>query len=240
MILDNVTVVSCETAIGRLPEKFLRREDITLDPGSFICTGLGRWSYRMSTPAQTLHSSPTPNAGALSYRRDSDDMPRDSGKVPKIYNCLHHRSREPRGHERVRNSKMPKTDDDGFEALLEPFYNGKKLTDPISTKDDKYQLLPAFLKVKGELALRLDELPRRHADSLLQVSSSSILTPTITLSTMTSRKSSRRTASSAATSTAASTSSFSTSESIDLPEETPVNPSRRRIMLRRWSADCEI
>lgn len=44
---------------------------------------------------------------------------------------------------------MPMTDDDGFEALLEPFYNGKKLTDPISTKEDKYQLLPAFLKVKG-------------------------------------------------------------------------------------------
>lgn len=40
--------------------------------------------------------------------------------------------------------------DDGFEALLEPFYNGKKLTDPISTKEDKFQLLPAFLKVKGE------------------------------------------------------------------------------------------
>lgn len=42
--------------------------------------------------------------------------------------------------------------DDGFEALLEPFYNGKSLTDPISTKEDKYQLLPAFLKVKGELS----------------------------------------------------------------------------------------
>lgn len=41
--------------------------------------------------------------------------------------------------------------DDGFEALLEPFYNGKKLTDPISTVDDKNQLLPAFLKVKGML-----------------------------------------------------------------------------------------
>ncbi len=39
--------------------------------------------------------------------------------------------------------------DDGFEALLEPFYNGKKLIDPISTKEDKFQLLPAFLKVKG-------------------------------------------------------------------------------------------
>lgn len=43
--------------------------------------------------------------------------------------------------------------DDGFEALLEPFYNGKKLTDPISTKEDKYQLLPAFLKVKGAFSI---------------------------------------------------------------------------------------
>lgn len=46
--------------------------------------------------------------------------------------------------------RMRVTPDDGFEALLEPFYNGKSLTDPISTKEDKYQLLPAFLKVKGE------------------------------------------------------------------------------------------
>ncbi|KAL8365029.1 hypothetical protein RB595_004033 [Gaeumannomyces hyphopodioides] len=47
--------------------------------------------------------------------------------------------------------------DDGFEALLEPFYNGKKLTDPISTAKDKWQLLPAFLKVKG--------LVKQHIDS---------------------------------------------------------------------------
>ncbi|EAQ86597.1 hypothetical protein CHGG_07850 [Chaetomium globosum CBS 148.51] len=49
------------------------------------------------------------------------------------------------------------TIDDGFEALLEPFYNGKSLTDPISTREDKYQLLPAFLKVKG--------LVKQHIDS---------------------------------------------------------------------------
>ncbi|ROT42452.1 DNA-directed RNA polymerase III subunit RPC2 [Sodiomyces alkalinus F11] len=47
--------------------------------------------------------------------------------------------------------------DDGFEALLEPFYDGKKLTDPISTAKDKFQLLPAFLKVKG--------LVKQHIDS---------------------------------------------------------------------------
>lgn len=51
-------------------------------------------------------------------------------------------------------SKMPMVDD-GFEALLEPFYNGKKLTDPISTKEDKFQLLPAFLKVKGKFCLQI-------------------------------------------------------------------------------------
>lgn len=48
---------------------------------------------------------------------------------------------------------MPMIEDDGFEALLEPFYNGKKLNDPIATKEDKYQLLPAFLKVKGRPSL---------------------------------------------------------------------------------------
>lgn len=46
-------------------------------------------------------------------------------------------------------ARMPLIDD-GFEALLEPFYNGKKLTDPVSAKEDKFQLLPAFLKVKGK------------------------------------------------------------------------------------------
>ncbi|PSR87063.1 DNA-directed RNA polymerase III subunit RPC2 [Coniella lustricola] len=51
---------------------------------------------------------------------------------------------------------MPMIQDDGFEALLEPFYNGKKLTDPISTKEDKYQLLPAFLKVKGLIKQHID------------------------------------------------------------------------------------
>jgi DNA-directed RNA polymerase III subunit RPC2 len=53
--------------------------------------------------------------------------------------------------------------DDGFEALLEPFYNGKKLTDPIKTTEDKYQLLPAFLKVKGEPVPRL--LPSVRSNS---------------------------------------------------------------------------
>lgn len=44
-----------------------------------------------------------------------------------------------------------------FSALLEPFYYGKSLTDPINTAEDKWNLLPAFLKVKG--------LVKQHIDS---------------------------------------------------------------------------
>lgn len=46
---------------------------------------------------------------------------------------------------------------DAFDKLLEPFYYGKSLTDPIDTAQDKWNLLPAFLKVKG--------LVKQHIDS---------------------------------------------------------------------------
>ncbi|KAK4867792.1 hypothetical protein LT330_006655 [Penicillium expansum] len=46
---------------------------------------------------------------------------------------------------------------DPFDALLEPFYYNKGLTDPIDTARDKWNLLPAFLKVKG--------LVKQHIDS---------------------------------------------------------------------------
>jgi DNA-directed RNA polymerase III subunit RPC2 len=46
---------------------------------------------------------------------------------------------------------------DPFNALLEPFYYNKSLTDPINTAKDKWNLLPAFLKVKG--------LVKQHIDS---------------------------------------------------------------------------
>ena len=44
-----------------------------------------------------------------------------------------------------------------IDPLLEPFYYGKGLTDPINTARDKWNLLPAFLKVKG--------LIKQHTDS---------------------------------------------------------------------------
>ena len=46
---------------------------------------------------------------------------------------------------------------DGFDALLEPFYCGKSMTEAIDTEKDKWNLLPAFLKVKG--------LVKQHIDS---------------------------------------------------------------------------
>ena len=38
---------------------------------------------------------------------------------------------------------------DAFDAFLQPFYSGKSLTAPIDTAQDKWNLLPAFLRVKG-------------------------------------------------------------------------------------------
>lgn len=46
--------------------------------------------------------------------------------------------------------------DETFEDLLKPVYKGKKLTDEISTAEDKWNLLPAFLKVKGLVKQHLD------------------------------------------------------------------------------------
>ena len=45
---------------------------------------------------------------------------------------------------------------DAFDQLLEPFYYGKSLTDPINTARDKWNLLPAFLKVKGLIKQHID------------------------------------------------------------------------------------
>ncbi|CCE61187.1 hypothetical protein TPHA_0A01020 [Tetrapisispora phaffii CBS 4417] len=46
--------------------------------------------------------------------------------------------------------------DDSFDDLLKPVYKGKKLTDAIDTAEDKWNLLPAFLKVKGLVKQHLD------------------------------------------------------------------------------------
>ena len=40
--------------------------------------------------------------------------------------------------------------------MLQPFYHGKHITDPIDTAKDKWNLLPAFLKVKGLIKQHID------------------------------------------------------------------------------------
>ncbi|GET52373.1 beta and beta-prime subunits of DNA dependent RNA-polymerase [Rhizophagus irregularis DAOM 181602=DAOM 197198] len=49
------------------------------------------------------------------------------------------------------------TSEEAFENLKKTNYAGKKLTDPVKEVEDKWQLLPAFLKVKG--------LVKQHIDS---------------------------------------------------------------------------
>ncbi|KAK5058604.1 DNA-directed RNA polymerase III core subunit ret1 [Exophiala bonariae] len=46
-------------------------------------------------------------------------------------------------------TRKPHHHADSFDAALEPFYYDKSLTDPIDTARDKWNLVPAFLKVKG-------------------------------------------------------------------------------------------
>lgn len=57
---------------------------------------------------------------------------------------------------RRRSSAAGTAHDDTFNELMKPVYKGKKLTDEINTAEDKWNLLPAFLKVKGLVKQHLD------------------------------------------------------------------------------------
>lgn len=57
-------------------------------------------------------------------------------------------------HRMGSNIKQEQTE--AFDDLLNPIYKGKSLTDPINTAEDKWNLLPAFLKVKGLVKQHLD------------------------------------------------------------------------------------
>ncbi|EGW34142.1 DNA-directed RNA polymerase [Spathaspora passalidarum NRRL Y-27907] len=53
-------------------------------------------------------------------------------------------------------SRVAAESDEAFQELFQPEYKGKKLTDEINTAEDKWNLLPAFLKVKGLVKQHLD------------------------------------------------------------------------------------
>lgn len=59
--------------------------------------------------------------------------------------------------EEARDEEPKKPQGDAFDDLLQTYYRGKHLTDSINTAEDKWTLLPAFLKVKG--------LVKQHIDS---------------------------------------------------------------------------
>jgi DNA-directed RNA polymerase III subunit RPC2 len=52
--------------------------------------------------------------------------------------------------------KLQVESDEAFQELFQPEFKGKKLTDEINTAEDKWNLLPAFLKVKGLVKQHLD------------------------------------------------------------------------------------
>jgi DNA-directed RNA polymerase beta subunit len=52
--------------------------------------------------------------------------------------------------------KPTRPHDEALDAMLEPFYDGKHITDPVNTAEDKWNLLPAFLKVKGLIKQHID------------------------------------------------------------------------------------
>ena len=75
-------------------------------------------------------------------------------KAPALAAAAVHESRPPKVQKTVTAEVKPT---DSFDELLQTYYKGKHLTDSISTAEDKWTLLPAFLKVKG--------LVKQHIDS---------------------------------------------------------------------------
>ncbi|KAB8339007.1 hypothetical protein FH972_021946 [Carpinus fangiana] len=97
-------------------------------------------------PAATGTEAHTSAAKQTRSTEDADNNGAKSHPHDKII------GRKPKARRMVESGQ-----DDAFDALLEPFYYGKSLTDKIDTARDKWNLLPAFLKVKG--------LVKQHIDS---------------------------------------------------------------------------
>ncbi|RAL12080.1 DNA-directed RNA polymerase III core subunit RET1 [Aspergillus homomorphus CBS 101889] len=108
-------------------------------------------NLRSTQPGEAASSSRLGNADASKRRRLSQSKPAPPPKEPSpVVEEQPQGSDEEHSHTSYRHR-------DPFDALLEPFYYNKGLTDPINTAQDKWNLLPAFLKVKG--------LVKQHIDS---------------------------------------------------------------------------
>lgn len=84
---------------------------------------------------------------------DSEDETLGNSRAQQPKASIHGKAQKPSS--RSRRHHQPR--DAAYDALLEPWYYSKSLTDPIKTAEDKWNLLPAFLKVKG--------LVKQHIDS---------------------------------------------------------------------------
>ncbi|KAL8754613.1 MAG: hypothetical protein Q9199_004224 [Rusavskia elegans] len=98
-------------------------------------------------PDRSKEDEPAKAAKPKGKRKPADAIPKD--KDSKVRSRRRRRDSHPATAQPARN--------DGFDSLLEPFYQGKSMTDAIDTERDKWNLLPAFLKVKG--------LVKQHIDS---------------------------------------------------------------------------
>ncbi|KAH6670765.1 DNA-directed rna polymeras-like protein III subunit [Halenospora varia] len=105
----------------------------------------------VEVPAEASKSALAETAGAAIAGTEKDGQRADAQtEKPKTK-----RARTTKAPPKVEHVPLP--GDNEFAALLEPFYYDKHLTDPINTAKDKWNLLPAFLKVKG--------LVKQHIDS---------------------------------------------------------------------------
>ncbi|KAL3454705.1 hypothetical protein BJX65DRAFT_315756 [Aspergillus insuetus] len=111
-------------------------------------------SARAAQPSEAAPGSKT--AEASRRKRPSQSQPKETSNPDRPSNnedaAVDTEMQEP-----VPEPLYPYRHRDPFDALLEPFYYNKSLTDPINTAKDKWNLLPAFLKVKG--------LVKQHIDS---------------------------------------------------------------------------
>ncbi|KAL9090271.1 MAG: hypothetical protein Q9159_002076 [Coniocarpon cinnabarinum] len=113
---------------------------------------------RKPAPKATGNSRPK-QENALDTQRNAKPLTRTAQNpaktnqsLPKPQNSSATDDHRPRKRRHIESGQ-----DDAFDTLLEPFYYGKHLSDPINTARDKWNLLPAFLKVKG--------LVKQHIDS---------------------------------------------------------------------------
>ncbi|KAH8674772.1 putative DNA-directed RNA polymerase III subunit RPC2 [Tricladium varicosporioides] len=106
----------------------------------------------VEVPAEASRSAPAPETAGLSVAGTEKDAQKANAQLEKPKTK---RARTTKAPPKVEHVSL--AGDNEFAALLEPFYYDKHLTDPIDTAKDKWNLLPAFLKVKG--------LVKQHIDS---------------------------------------------------------------------------